>query len=114
MMLPMMTTFLRMDMAEAMNYFARKYKAKPGLTFDEVRDSLFLRANQLNFKKVGENLMWKDFHVVLEDKEPRASRSTPSATSPWDGICSRSPQSSSSSCPAASPSWRMPTRTSGS
>lgn len=69
MMLPMMTTFLRMDMAEAMNYFARKYKAKPGLTFDEVRDSLFLRANQLNFKKVGENLMWKDFHVVLEDKE---------------------------------------------
>lgn len=69
MMLPMMTTFLRMDMAEAMNYFARKYKAKPGLTFDDVRDSMFLRANQLNFKKVGENLMWKDFQAVLGDKE---------------------------------------------
>jgi uncharacterized protein (DUF302 family) len=69
MMLPFMTTFLRMDMADAMNYFARKYKAKPGLTFDEVRDSLFLRANQLNFKKVGENLMWKDFQVVLGDME---------------------------------------------
>lgn len=68
MMLPMMTGFMRMDMAEAMNYFARKVKAKPGLSFDDVRDSLFLRANQLNMKKVGENLMWKDFQVVLEDK----------------------------------------------
>jgi uncharacterized protein (DUF302 family) len=69
MMLPIMTTFLRMDMADAMNYFARKYKAKPGLSFDDVRESLFLRANQLNFKKVGENLMWKDFQAVLGDME---------------------------------------------
>lgn len=69
MMLPVMTFFLRMDMADAMNYFARKYKAKPGLSFDDVRDSLFLRANQLNFKKVGENLMWKDFQAVLGDME---------------------------------------------
>ncbi len=69
MMMPMMTTFMRMTMPDAMNYFARKYKAKPGLSFDEVRDSMFLRANQLNFKKVGENLMWKDFQVVLDDKD---------------------------------------------
>ncbi|MCS6786945.1 MAG: DUF302 domain-containing protein [Thiobacillaceae bacterium] len=69
MMLPIMTTFLRMDMADAMNYFARKYKAKPGLTFDDVKESLFLRANQLNFKFVGENLMWKDFRAVLNDHE---------------------------------------------
>ena len=69
MMVPMMTGFMRMEMPDAMNYFARKYKAKPGLSFDDVRDSLFLRANQLNMKKVGENLMWKDFHVVLEDKD---------------------------------------------
>jgi uncharacterized protein (DUF302 family) len=67
MAMPFMTSFFRMSMADAMNYFARKYKAKPGLSFDEVRDSLFLRANQVNVKKVGENLMWKDFHVVLED-----------------------------------------------
>ncbi len=69
MMLPIMTFFLRMDMADAMNYFARKYKAKEGLKFDEVKESLFLRANQLNFKFVGENLMWKDFRAVLGDEE---------------------------------------------
>lgn len=69
MALPLMTGLMRMSMADSMNYFARKYKAKPGLSFDEVRDSLFLRANQVNVKKVGENLMWKDFQVVLNDME---------------------------------------------
>lgn len=68
-MLPLMTTLLRMDMADAINYFARKYKAKPGLSFDDVKESLFLRANKLNFKFVGENPMWKDFHAVLGDTE---------------------------------------------
>lgn len=69
MALPMMTGMMGMQMPDSMNYFAYKVKAKKGLSFDEVRDSLFLRANQLNVKKVGENLMWKDFHVVLEDKD---------------------------------------------
>lgn len=69
MALPMMTTVMRMSMADSMNYFARKYKVKPGLTFADVKESLFLRANQLNVKYVGENLMWKDFHAVLDDKE---------------------------------------------
>jgi uncharacterized protein (DUF302 family) len=69
MALPMMTTVMRMSMADSMNYFARKYKVKPGLTFEDVKESLFLRANQLNVKYVGENLMWKDFHAVLNDKD---------------------------------------------
>jgi uncharacterized protein (DUF302 family) len=69
MALPIMTTVMRMSMADSMNYFARKYKAKPGLKFEDVKESLFLRANQLNVKYVGENLMWKDFHAVLNDKE---------------------------------------------
>lgn len=69
MALPMMTSIFRMGMADSMNYFARKYKAKPGLTFQDVKDSLFLRANQRNVKFVGENMMWKDFHAVLNDKE---------------------------------------------
>ena len=69
MALPMMTGLMNMRMPDSMNYFAMKLKAKAGLSFDEVRDSLFLRANQLNVKKVGENLMWKDFQVVLEDKD---------------------------------------------
>ena len=69
MALPMMTNIMHMEMADSMNYFSRKYKAKPGLTFEDVRDSLFLRANQVNVKKVGENLMWQDFKAVLADTE---------------------------------------------
>jgi len=69
MALPMMTSLMGMNMADSMNYFARKYKAKKGLSFEDVRDSLFLRANQNNVKKVGENLMWMDFKAVLNDKD---------------------------------------------
>ena len=69
MALPMMTNVLGMKMADSMNYFARKYKAKKGLTFEDVRDSLFLRANVNNVKKVGENLMWMDLKAVLNDAE---------------------------------------------
>ena len=72
MALPFMTNILHMNMADSMNYFARKYKAKKGLSFDDVRDSLFLRANIDNVKKVGENLMWKDMRAVLhDDNAPR-------------------------------------------
>ncbi len=72
MAMPMMAKMMQVDAREAMNYFAVKYKAKPGLTFDDVVDSLKLRANQLNFKFVGSNLMWKDFKAVLgDDTAPR-------------------------------------------
>lgn len=67
MALPIMTNIMQMEMGDSMNYFARKYKVKKGLTFEDVRDSLFLRANQNNVKKVGENLMWMDFKAVLGD-----------------------------------------------
>lgn len=69
MMMPMMTGMMRMSMPDAMNWFAHKIKAKPGLTFDEVVESMMLRANQLNFKYVGSNLMYKDFRAVLGDTE---------------------------------------------
>jgi uncharacterized protein (DUF302 family) len=65
--MPMMANLMQMDAREAMNHFAVKYKAKPGLTFDEVVESMMLRANQVNLKYVGSNLMWKDFHAVLGD-----------------------------------------------
>lgn len=67
MAMPMMANMMQLDAREAMNYMVVKYKAKPGLTFDEVVESLKLRANQLNFKFVGANLMWKDFRAVLND-----------------------------------------------
>ncbi|HNQ03493.1 MAG TPA: DUF302 domain-containing protein [Thiobacillaceae bacterium] len=69
MALPIMTNIMGMQMADSMNYFARKYKVKPGLSFADVKESLMLRANQLNVKFVGENQMWKDFQAVLNDKE---------------------------------------------
>lgn len=65
---PMMANMMQMDPREAMNFFAVKYKAKPGLSFDEVVESMMLRANQLNLKFVGSNLLWKDFKVVLNDE----------------------------------------------
>lgn len=67
MAMPTMANMMQMDAREAMNYFAVKYKAKPGLSFDEVVESMMLRANQVNLKFVGSNLMWKDFQAVLGD-----------------------------------------------
>jgi uncharacterized protein (DUF302 family) len=69
MMMPMMSNVMRMSMPDAMNWFAHKIKAKPGLSFDDVMDSMMLAANKQNFKYVGSNLMWKDFQAVLGDKE---------------------------------------------
>jgi len=69
MMMPIMSNFMRMSMPDAMNWFAHKIKAKPGLKFDDVLESLMLAANKNNFKYVGSNLMWKDFQAVLGDTE---------------------------------------------
>ena len=66
-MMPMMGSLTRMDVKDVMNLMAIKYKAKPGLSFEDVKQSMELRANQLNFKKVGESPMWKDIQVVLGD-----------------------------------------------
>lgn len=67
MAMPMMAHTMQMDAREAMNHFAVKYKVKPGVSFDEVVDSMKLRANQVNLKLVGSNLIWKDFRAVLHD-----------------------------------------------
>ncbi len=69
MMMPIMNNMFRMSMPDAMNWMAHKIKVKPGVSFDDVVQSMNLRANQLNFKHVGENLMYKDFQAVLEDKD---------------------------------------------
>lgn len=66
--MPMLGSMMKMDAREAMNNFAVKYKVKPGVTFDEVVESMMLRANQQNLKFVGSNLMWKDFRAVLGDE----------------------------------------------
>ncbi len=68
-MMPIMTNVMRMSMPDAMSWMSHKYKVKPGLSFDDVLESMNLRANKLNFKYVGSNLMWKDFKAVLNDQE---------------------------------------------
>ena len=68
-MMPIMTNVFRMSMPDAMSWMSHKYKAKPGLSFDDVLESMNLRANKLNFKYVGSNLMWKDFKAVLNDQD---------------------------------------------
>lgn len=67
MAMPMMANMMQMDAREAMNHFAVKYKAKQGLSFDAVVESMMLRANQVNLKFVGSNLIWKEFKSVLND-----------------------------------------------
>ena len=68
-MMPMMNMATRMDVKDVMNLMAVKYKAKAGLSFDDVVESMKLRANQLNFKLVGHSPMWKDFQAVLGDMD---------------------------------------------
>ena len=64
---PLMAGMMQVDAREAINPFAVKYRAKAGLSFDEVVQSMMLRANQVNLKHVGSNAMWKDFEAVLGD-----------------------------------------------
>ena len=68
-MMPMMNMATKMDVKDVMNLMAIKYPAKKGLSFDDVVESMKLRANQLNFKMVGHSPMWKDFQAVLGDME---------------------------------------------
>lgn len=68
-MMPMMNLVTRMDVKDVMNLMTIKYKAKAGLSFDDVVESMKLRANSLNFKLVGHSPMWKDIQVVLGDME---------------------------------------------
>jgi uncharacterized protein (DUF302 family) len=63
---PMLANF---GIRDVMNFMTIKYKAKPDLTFDDVVESMKLRANQVNFKLVGHSPMWKDFQAVLGDME---------------------------------------------
>lgn len=65
--MPMMSMASRMDVKDVMNIMTIKYPVKAGLTFDDVVQSMELRANQLNFKKVGHSPMWKDIQAVLGD-----------------------------------------------
>jgi uncharacterized protein (DUF302 family) len=67
--MPMMGMVKAMDVKDVMNLMAIKYPVKKGLSFDDVKTSMELSANKLNFKKVGESPMWKDIQAVLGDMD---------------------------------------------
>lgn len=69
MTMPVVGNMMQVDAREAMNHFAIKYQAKAGLSFDDVVQSMMLRANKVNLKFVGNNAMWRDFQAVLGDMD---------------------------------------------
>ena len=56
----MMTPASSMSMRDLFNFMTDKIKADPELTFDEVVEAMELKANEVNFKKVGHNEFWRD------------------------------------------------------
>ena len=65
-MLPHLSN-MGLNMRDIMNFMTTKYQAKPGIAFDDVVESMKLRANQLNLKLVGHSPMIKDIQAVLGD-----------------------------------------------
>lgn len=52
------------SMQEMIAMMAVKYQAKEGLSFDDVVDAMKLKGNELNFKYVGVNPLWKDIVAI--------------------------------------------------
>jgi len=53
-----------MSMRDLFNFATAKIKADPDLTFDDVVESMELKANKVNFRKVGHNEFWKDVSAI--------------------------------------------------
>ncbi len=56
----MMTPASSMSMRDLFNFMTDKIKADPELSFDDVVEAMELKANEVNFKKVGHNEFWRD------------------------------------------------------
>lgn len=56
----MMTPMSSMSMRDLFNFMTAKVRADPELSFDDVVEAMELKANDVNFKKVGHNEFWKD------------------------------------------------------
>ncbi|HZV53821.1 MAG TPA: DUF302 domain-containing protein [Rhodocyclaceae bacterium] len=48
---------------------AVKYPAKAGLSFDDVVEAMKTKANEINFKFVGHNPLWKDIIAISGKKD---------------------------------------------
>lgn len=52
------------SMQEMIAMMAVKYQAKDGLSFDDVVEAMKIKANEINFKYVGHNPLWKDVVAI--------------------------------------------------
>ncbi len=55
-----MMSMSSMSMRDLFNMMTSKLKVDEGVAFDDVIESMDLKANDVNFKKVGHNKFWKD------------------------------------------------------
>jgi len=53
-----------LSMRELFNFMTAKVKADPELSFDDIVEAMELKANEVNFKKVGHNEFWKDVSAI--------------------------------------------------
>jgi len=59
------------SLRDMMNFMVAKKKVVPGITFDEVIQSIKTKANELNMKSVGHNTPYKVLRDVYDPKSPR-------------------------------------------
>lgn len=52
------------SLRDMISMMAVKYEAKEGLSFDDVVEAMKVKANELNFKYVGVNPLWKDVVAI--------------------------------------------------
>ncbi len=53
-----------MSMRDLFNMMTSKMKAHEGVSFNDVIEAMDLKANDVNFKKVGHNKFWKDVSAI--------------------------------------------------
>ncbi len=53
-----------MSMRDMFNFMTSKKKVAEGISFDDVIESMDIKANEINFKKVGVNAFWKDVGAI--------------------------------------------------
>lgn len=53
-----------LSMRDLFNFMTFKLRAEEGLSFDDIVEAMELKANEVNFKKVGHNEFWKDVSAI--------------------------------------------------
>ncbi len=53
-----------LSMRELFNFMTAKMKADSELSFDDIVEAMELKANEVNFKKIGHNEFWKDVSAI--------------------------------------------------